>query len=182
MLEAIPSTPGSIVPPPFVEDGLPPAPTEGGLPGSTVVHAPEVGVISGRLEGVCLGTLLGELGLKSSVHCARCKGTPLRLHLGNSTGPRTGMELRPLVPSDDITPLLLRLGHNGNDTHDTARVLFPPITWPDPADPVDELVSFCSAIECPRQEMDCNYLSDATFSVVRRCSKDEFSTDVSSKG
>ena len=32
----IPSTRGSILPPPFVEDGPPPAPTEGGLPGSTV--------------------------------------------------------------------------------------------------------------------------------------------------
>ena len=28
---AIPSTPGSIVPAPFVEDGPPPAPTKGGL-------------------------------------------------------------------------------------------------------------------------------------------------------
>ena len=42
---AIPSAPGSIVPPPFVEDGPPPTPTEGGLPGSTVGHAPEAGVI-----------------------------------------------------------------------------------------------------------------------------------------
>ena len=42
---AIPSTPGSIIPPPFVEDGPPPAPTEGGLLGSTVEHAPEAGVI-----------------------------------------------------------------------------------------------------------------------------------------
>ena len=41
---AIPSTPGSIVPPPFVEDGPPPAPNEGGLPGSIVGHALEAGV------------------------------------------------------------------------------------------------------------------------------------------
>ena len=42
---AKPNTPGSIVSPPFVEDGPPPAPTEGGLPGSTMGHAPEAGVI-----------------------------------------------------------------------------------------------------------------------------------------
>ena len=50
---AKPSTPGSILPPPFVEDGPPPAPTEGGLPGSTVGRALEARVIQGRLEGVC---------------------------------------------------------------------------------------------------------------------------------
>ena len=42
---AITSTPGSIVPTPFVEDGPPPAPTEGGLPRSTAGPAPEAGVI-----------------------------------------------------------------------------------------------------------------------------------------
>ena len=45
---AIPRTPGSILSPPFVEDGPPPAPTEGGLPGSTgstMGHAPKAGVI-----------------------------------------------------------------------------------------------------------------------------------------
>ena len=71
---AIPSTPGSIVPPPFVEDGPPPAPTEGGLPGSKVGHAPGAGAIQGRLEGVCLGPLRREIGLNS---CVRCKGAPL---------------------------------------------------------------------------------------------------------
>ena len=63
---AIPSTPGSVLPPPFVEDGPPPAPTEGGLPGSIVGPVLEVGVMQGRLEGVCLGALQGEPGLKSS--------------------------------------------------------------------------------------------------------------------
>ena len=71
---AIPSTPRSILPPPFVEDGPPPTPTEGGLPGSTgstVGPAPEAGVMQGRLEGVCLGALHGEFGLKSSTQCSR---------------------------------------------------------------------------------------------------------------
>ena len=52
---AIPSTPGSILPHSFVEDGPPPAPTEGGLPGSTgstVGPALEAGVMQGRLAGV----------------------------------------------------------------------------------------------------------------------------------
>ena len=44
--------------------------------GSTVGHAPEAGVIQGRLEGVCLGTLQEEIGLKSS---AQCKGSPIEL-------------------------------------------------------------------------------------------------------
>ena len=35
----------SIVPPAFVEDGPRLAPTEGGLPGSTVGHAPGAGVM-----------------------------------------------------------------------------------------------------------------------------------------
>ena len=42
---AIPSTPGSILPAPVVEDGPPPAFTEGGLPGSTVGPAPEAKVM-----------------------------------------------------------------------------------------------------------------------------------------
>ena len=42
---AIPSTPGSILLPPFMEDGPPPAPTEGGLQGSAVGLAPEAGVM-----------------------------------------------------------------------------------------------------------------------------------------
>ena len=41
---AVPGTPGSIDPTPFVEDGPPPASTEGGLPGSTLGHATEAGV------------------------------------------------------------------------------------------------------------------------------------------
>ena len=44
---AIPSTPGSILPPPFVEDVPPPGPTEGGLrglPWSTVGHGPKAPV------------------------------------------------------------------------------------------------------------------------------------------
>ena len=53
---AIPSTPGSLLPPPFVEDGPPPAPTEGGLPGSTMGLALETGVMQ-----VCLGALQGNL-------------------------------------------------------------------------------------------------------------------------
>ena len=74
---AIPTTLGSILPPPFVEDGPPPTPTEGGLPGSTVGHAPEARVMQRRLEGVCLGSLHREPSLKSSAQCAQCKGAPL---------------------------------------------------------------------------------------------------------
>ena len=54
---AIPSTPRSILQPPFMEDGPPPTPNEGGLPGSTVGLAPEAGLMQGPLEGVCLGAL-----------------------------------------------------------------------------------------------------------------------------
>ena len=39
------TTPRSILPPPFVEDGPPPAPTKGGLPRSTVGRAPKAGVM-----------------------------------------------------------------------------------------------------------------------------------------
>ena len=70
---AIPSTPGSILPPPLVEDGPPLIPTEGGLPGSTAGPAPEAGVMQGHLEGVCLGALQGKPSLKSS---AQCKDAP----------------------------------------------------------------------------------------------------------
>ena len=73
---AIPSTPGSILPPPFVEDGPPPAPTEGGLPRSTVGPAPEAWVMQGHLEGVCLGALQGEPGLKSRAQCVRSPRAP----------------------------------------------------------------------------------------------------------
>ena len=66
---AIHSTPGSILPPPFVEDGPPPAPTEGGLPRSKVGPVREAGVMQGCLEGVCLGAL------KSSAQCTRTART-----------------------------------------------------------------------------------------------------------
>ena len=42
---AIPTTLGSIRPPPFVEDGPPPASTEGGLPGLTLGPAREASLI-----------------------------------------------------------------------------------------------------------------------------------------
>ena len=55
---AIPSTPGSILPPPFVEDVPPPTPIEGGLPGSTVGPAPKAGAFG---KGCAWGLFKGNL-------------------------------------------------------------------------------------------------------------------------
>ena len=47
--------------------------------------------MQGRLEGVCLGTLQGEPGLKSSVQCTRSAGA---------------VQGRPLIPHDTILHVL----------------------------------------------------------------------------
>ena len=102
----IPSTPGCILPPPFMEDGPPPAPTEGGLLGSTMGPPPEAGVMEGHLEGVCLGALQGEPGLKSSG--VPCKGAPLLSRKFASALPILQIaDLLQLHPALSSFPLLL---------------------------------------------------------------------------
>ena len=102
---------------------------------------------------------------------------PPCLSLVCSTGLRGRMELTPLVPSDDITPILLRSLEGARDTQDKTCELLPLVTWPDLEDPAQERASEQSSIESPLPDPDLDYLWEGTQS-MKGSSYDESSTDV----
>ena len=63
-----------------------------------------------------------------------------------------GIEISPLVPLDNITPMLSPSLEITQDMQETARELFPSLGWPDPEDPSDGQDSGCCSIESPQPE------------------------------
>ena len=112
-----------------------------------------------------------------------CSPPVLRIRADASTGPRTCVEITPLLQQDDVTPLIARM--NGTPTHpeDPVRQLFPDVSRTDSEDLMSsdqDSQSGCSTIESPRHGVVDDYLSNGSASDHPLSSDNEFSTDVSS--
>ena len=112
-----------------------------------------------------------------------CSPPAPRTRADASTGPRTRVEITPLLQPDDITPLIERMNCTHTHPEDPVRQLFPD----EPGTDSEGLVSSdqgsqseCSTIESPRHGIVDDYLSDGSPSDRPLSSDNEFSTDVSS--
>ena len=79
-----------------------------------------------------------------------CSPLALRICTDASTGPRTRVELTPLLQQDDVTPLIVRMNVTHTHPEDPVRQLCPAVQGTDPEDlmPSDnDSQSVCSTIE-----------------------------------
>ena len=110
----------------------------------------------------------------------RSPGTFPRSLMGSAT-PKTRVEPTPLLPSDDVTPMLLRSHgpREPTDEGDVAKRLFFPAEFSDPEAVDSDTASLSSRADSPRSESPLDFLTDSGDSHDDRLS-DGFSTDVSS--
>ena len=72
------------------------------------------------------------------------RSPPIEVHLGLNTGPRTGVEVMPLVLSHDVAPMVFGCLDRGGE--DTARQ-FPSLRLLDPEEETQEEMSEMSSVE-----------------------------------